>query len=293
MGNIVSLNWITLTKDKVIQFLLIKNVLKGWSILAKVIEMKEVSWRRNKKEILSEVNWEVTKGEHWAVLGLNGSGKTTLLNMVNGYIWPTTGSVCVLEKPFGKTDIRELRKSIGWVSSALEERINGRHITQDIVVSGKYASLGIYEEPSGADYEQAIKVMEGMGCDHLKDRTYEKCSNGQKQKILIARALMASPDLLILDEPSSGLDFLAREELMARITELANEKNGPTIIFVTHHIEEVLPVFSHTLLVQDGRIFDQGNRKSVLTSTRLSQFFQKTIEVEWRSDRAWLTLLDT
>lgn len=257
-----------------------------------VIDIKNVSWRRQKKEILSNINWKVTKGQHWAVLGLNGSGKTTLLNMVNGYIWPTTGQVTVLDQPFGKTDIRELRKSIGWVSSSLQERINGRQLTQDIIVSGKYASIGLYEEPSEADFQKAFQIMEWLNCSHLIDRTYETCSSGEKQKILIARGLMAEPDLLILDEPSSGLDFIAREELMATINELACQENAPTIILVTHHVEEVLPAFSHTLLLRKGHVFDQGKREDVFNSSRLSAFFEKPVQVHWSSNRAWMTLTD-
>lgn len=260
-------------------------------IVTKVIEMTDVSWIRQKKTILSHIDWQVEKGEHWAVLGLNGSGKTTLLNMVNGYIWPTTGEVSVLENRFGKTDIRELRKMIGWVSSSLEERINGRQLTQDIIVSGKYASIGLYQEPTEEDFHFAFEIMEKLKCSHLVDRTYETCSNGEKQKILIARSLMASPKLLILDEPSSGLDFIAREELLRTINELAHQEASPTIILVTHHIEEVLPEFSHTLLLRDGTVYDQGRKEEIFTSARLSDFFQKPLNVEWRSDRAWMTLI--
>lgn len=258
----------------------------------KVIEMQDVSWRRQRNKILSNIDWKVTKGEHWAVLGLNGSGKTTLLNMVNGYIWPTTGKVTVLDQPFGKTDIRELRKSIGWVSSSLQERINGRQLTEDIVVSGKYASIGLYEEPNEEDFQIAIQIMQKLNGNHLIHRTYETCSTGEKQRILIARALMAEPDLLILDEPSSGLDFIAREELMMTINELATQKSAPTIILVTHHIEEVLPAFSHTLLLRKGRVFEQGRREDVFTSSRLSGFFEKNVQVDWHSNRAWMTLIE-
>lgn len=258
----------------------------------KVIDMQNVSWRRQKKEILSNINWQVKRGEHWAVLGLNGSGKTTLLNMVNGYIWPTTGQVTVLDQPFGKTDLRELRKSIGWVSSSLQERMNGRQLVQDIVVSGKYASIGLYEEPSEEDFDMAFQIMERLNGTHLIDRTYETCSSGEKQRILIARGLMANPDLLILDEPSSGLDFISREELMATINELAHQENAPTIILVTHHIEEVLPAFSHTLLLRKGHVFDQGKREDVFRSSRMSDFFEKNVQVDWRSERAWMTLTD-
>src|SRR5699024_7789810 len=151
--------------------------------------MKNVNWLRQKKPILTDVNWNVEKGQHWAVLGLNGSGKTTLLNMVNGYIWPTTGEVTILGNLFGKTNIVELRKSIGWVSSSLEARINQMQATEDIVVSGKYASIGLYDEPTEADFKKAYEIMENVGCGHLIHRTYATCSSGEKQKILIARGL--------------------------------------------------------------------------------------------------------
>lgn len=253
--------------------------------------MEDVSWIRQRKTILHHINWEVLKGQHWAVLGLNGSGKTTLLNMVNGYIWPTTGEVSVLGQKFGKTDIRELRKIIGWVSSSLEERMNGRLLVQDIIVSGKFASIGLYDEPTEDDFAFVYRLMEKLRLSHLIDQTYETCSNGEKQKILIARGLMASPKLLILDEPSNGLDFIAREELMSTINELAQQEDAPTIILVTHHIEEVLPEFSHTLLLRDGTVYDQGKKEDIFTSACLSDFFQKPVSVEWRSGRAWMTLI--
>src|SRR5699024_1466328 len=192
----------------------------------------------------------------------------------------------------GKTDIRELRKSIGWVSSSLQERINGCQLTQDIVVSGKYASIGLYDEPSKEDFEKAYEIMERLNGKHLIDRTYETCSSGEKQRILIARGLMASPQLLILDEPSSGLDFIAREELMTTINELASQEDAPTIILVTHHIEEVLPEFSHALLLQKGRVFEQGRREDIFNGESLSKFFNKPVQVEWRNNRAWMSLQD-
>jgi iron complex transport system ATP-binding protein len=210
--------------------------------------------------------------------------------MINGYIWPTTGNVSVLGKVFGKTDIRELRKSIGWVSSSLEARIRSMQMTEDMVVSGKYASIGLYEEPSTADYEKAIRLMTELDCSHLAGRTYETCSQGEKQKILIARALMADPKLLILDEPTNGLDFIAREDLLQTVERLAVQENGPTILFVTHHIEEVLPVFNHTLLLQEGTVFAGGKSGDVLTSDMLTDFFGKNVHVDWYHDRAWMTL---
>jgi len=259
--------------------------------MEKVIDMKNVSWKRQGKEILHDIHWNVHKNEHWAVLGLNGAGKTTLLNMVNGYIWPTTGEVSVLGKKFGKTDIHKLRRSIGWVSSSLGERVNGRHKTEDIVVSGKFAAVGlVFADPKEEDFELARNWMNVLRVDHTYGQAYEKCSNGEKQKILLARGLMANPHLLILDEPTSGLDFIAREELLTTIEQLATRKDAPTIILVTHHIEEVLPIFTHTLLLKDGTVFAQGTREDVLTNDLMSKLYGQNIEVDWRQDRAWLTL---
>ncbi|MFC3041326.1 ABC transporter ATP-binding protein [Virgibacillus xinjiangensis] len=254
------------------------------------VALSNVSWKREGKMILSEIDWEVKSGEHWAVLGLNGSGKTTLLNMINGYIWPTNGTVQVLGNLFGKTDIRELRKSIGWVSSSLQERIRGTELGVNVVLSGKYASIGLYEHPGDEEYHKAYQLMEQLDCAELAENPYQSCSQGEKQKLLIARGLMGDPKLLILDEPTTGLDFLAREDLLESVSRMASEKGAPTIIFVTHHTEEILPVFSHTLLLRGGKVFDQGQTERVLTSGNLSAFLHEEVEVEWQRNRPWMLL---
>lgn len=259
-----------------------------------VLELQNVSWQRWSEGkthlILDNVSWRVAKGEHWAVLGLNGSGKTTLLNMINGYIWPSSGRVTVLGESFGRTDVRELRKRIGWVSSALQEEVRDHEKTEHLVVSGKYASIGLYEHPRPDDIDRAAQLMEQLDCLHTFGRSYASCSQGEKQKLLIARALMASPQLLILDEATNGLDFLAREALLATVQQLAAARDAPTILFVTHHIEEVLPVFRKTLLLQRGRVFAQGDSREVLTAEMLTKFFRTPVHVEWRRERPWLSL---
>lgn len=257
----------------------------------KIIEMKSVHWQRDKKPILEDINWSVEKGEHWAVLGLNGSGKTTLLNMLNGYIWPTTGIVTVLGEKFGNTDIHKLRKRIGWVSSSLQSRIDGNTRGEDVVISGKFASTGLYDNPTEEDYEKAFGLMKTLNIQDLEGSFYETCSQGERQKLLIARGLMADPELFILDEPTNGLDFLSREELLETIEKFMLEPNAPTIIFVTHHIEEILPNFTHTLLLEDGHVFSKGGCTELLTSEHLTSFFKKPVQIDWRQNRAWLSLI--
>jgi len=267
------------------------NRWRGRMDMKHVIDIKQVSWRRQGKEILHDINWQVQEGEHWAVLGLNGAGKTTLLNMVNGYIWPTTGEVSILGNTFGQTDIQRMRRSIGWVSSSLGERINGRHLAEDIVVSGKFASVGLdFAEPESVDFVHAQELMALLRVDYTYGQHYEKLSQGEKQKILIARGLMANPSLLILDEPTNGLDFIAREELLHTIENFGYDQKAPTIVFVTHHIEEVLPIFTHTLLLENGTVFASGTRREVLTSEHMSKLYKRDIQVDWRQDRAWMTL---
>jgi iron complex transport system ATP-binding protein len=255
-----------------------------------VIEMKNVSWNRDNKIVLNNMNWRVEKGEHWAILGLNGSGKTTLLNMINGYIWPTSGQIDVLGETYGNVDLRDHRKAIGWVSTSLQEKLYGTDRTQNVVISGKYATIGLYDHPTPDDLERALQLMDQLGCSHLIDRTYQTCSQGEKQKLLIARALMASPKLLILDEACNGLDFLSKEALLSSIEQLAAQPDAPNLLFVTHHTEEILPIFTHSLLIRQGELFGQGITKEMLTTTNLSTFFETPVDVSWHHQRAWLSL---
>lgn len=258
--------------------------------MSNVIEVKNVSWRREQKLILNDMNWTVRKGEHWAILGLNGSGKTTLLNMITGYLWPSNGEISVLGHRYGTVDLREMRKRIGWVSSSFQERIHPNEKAQHLVISGLHASIGLFDKVTEEHTEKAVRLMETLGCAHLVDRSYQTCSQGEKQKLLIARALMASPDLLILDEACNGLDFLSRESLLQSIANLVKAENAPTLLYVTHHVEEILPEFTHTLLIRRGGLFAGGKTAEVLTGEKLSALFETPVQVSWKNDRAWLSL---
>jgi iron complex transport system ATP-binding protein len=253
--------------------------------------VEQVEWWRGEQHILKNINWQVKSGEHWAILGLNGSGKTTLLQMVAGYLWPSKGRITVLGNQYGRCDLREVRKAIGWVSSVLEERLNPAETVRDIVISGKFASFGLYEEWGEKEVEEAEKIMDVLGCRHLSGHRFGRLSQGEKQKVIIARALMSQPQLLILDEPCNGLDLYAREHLLDTISKLAEQQDGPTLLYVTHHIEEILPVFQCVLLMADGAVSAQGKKEEVLSDQNLTAAYRLAIHIEWREGRPWPQIL--
>lgn len=256
-----------------------------------VIDVKNVSIRRDSKYILKDIYWSVKEGQHWAVLGLNGSGKTMLLNMISGYLLPSKGELKVLGETFGRYDLRELRKSIGWVSSALQERLYGNEIVEDTVISGKYAAIGLFNKTSREDREMARSLLEAFSISHLGRRTYKTLSQGEKQRVLIARALMTSPKLLILDEPCTGLDIFAKEQLLADIDSLSKSADSPTLIYVSHHTEEILPIFQHTLLMRRGEIHSCGLTSEILTEENLSDFFETPIK-SYKEDGRYTLKID-
>lgn len=255
-----------------------------------ILHMENVSLKRDGSWILQNVNWDIKKGEHWVLFGLNGSGKTAILNMLNAFYFPSSGNLTVLDKEFGKTYLgEELRKKIGFVSSALQEKLHSNDNAFEIVLSGAFASIGLYEKPTEAMREKAIDLLKQLGCYEYANRNYNTLSQGEKQRVLIGRALMAEPELLIFDEPTNGLDFIAREQLLETIQTIAVNSNSPTMIYVTHHVEEILPVFNKTLLLKRGEVFSSGNTKDMISSQQLSQFFGLKVTVFWQNGRPYLS----
>lgn len=253
-----------------------------------IIELRDVSVIRSSKHLLKDVNWTIEEGEHWAILGLNGAGKTILLNLLNGYLFPSKGEIKVLGKTIGKYDMRKLRKSIGLVSSSMQEKFHGYSTAMDIVLSGKFATVDLYDETTEEDRIFAKDCLGKLDATSLANREYRTFSQGEKQRVLIARSLMAKPELLILDEPCTGLDLIAREQLLDIIRDLSEDKKAPTLIYVTHHTEEILPNFSHTLLLQKGEVHSAGTTDAVLTEENLSNFFNTPIVYEKSGDRILL-----
>ncbi|MEH7275698.1 ABC transporter ATP-binding protein [Neobacillus vireti] len=255
-----------------------------------VLQLKNISLKRGEKWILKDLNWKVEKGQNWVLFGLNGAGKTSLLNLLNAFYFPTKGEISVLGMEFGKTYLAErLRKQIGFVSSSLQEKFHRDDNAFEVVLSGAFASIGLYETPSETIKEKAVSLLERLGCLDYANREYETLSQGEKQRVQIARALMADPPLLILDEPTYGLDFIAREKLLESIEEIAKGPNAPTMIYVTHHVEEILPVFKKTLLLKDGQVFASGDTNDLISSEQLSHFFDLPVRVIWTNNRPLLS----
>lgn len=230
--------------------------------------------------ILRDINWRVDCGQHWAILGANGSGKTTLINVLNAYMWPSSGEIFVLGEQYGRTDWRELRLVIGIVSSSIAQRIDVNENALETVMTGKDANINFWGRASKKDKKEALSVLRSVECVHLAERKWKYLSLGERQRVLIGRALMSQLKILILDEPCAGLDPVARQKFLDFIGRLSHRKNAPTIIFITHHIEEIIPCFTHIMLLKSGKVLASGKKKNVLTSSNLSKAFGAQISLK-------------
>lgn len=243
------------------------------------LSLTNVSLERQNKKLLKNVTWQVNKGEHWAILGLNGSGKTSLLKLITAEYWTSQGSMEVLGNQFGGTDISNIRTKIGIVGSFIAERLSPHMLAEKIVLTGKYKSSILYTEYGEKELEEARQMLISIGGEHLLGRIYASLSQGEKQLLLIARSLMESPEILILDEATSGLDLFAREKLLTQIEQITSLPNAPTIIYVTHHAEEITRSFTHVLLLKKGNIIAKGPKNEVLTEEILSDFYDQPVSI--------------
>lgn len=261
-------------------------------IVPPTVALTGITFVRDGKPILRGIDWTICAGEHWALLGANGSGKTTLLKILTGYAWPTSGSVRVLGKVYGECDLRELRKTIGWVSNSIEQRFPAKDSALKIVVSGFDASLGVYRTFSEEEMERGRKALDMMSAGAVASQAFETLSQGEQQRALIARGLVNEPALLVLDEPCAGLDPVARADFLDDLSILVQQPDAPTIVLVTHHIEEIGPWISHVLAIREGAGLRSGPRESVLTSETLSEAFGRTCSVESSSSGYRLAIGD-
>jgi iron complex transport system ATP-binding protein len=238
-----------------------------------ILSVADLHIERGGTVILDNVNWRVESGQHWVILGANGSGKTSLLSALTGYLMPTAGEISLLGKTYGESDWRELRKKIGIVSSSIRQMMADEEPALETVASGKYAMIDFWGKVSRTEKARALKLLRQVECEYLAERPWRVLSQGERQRVLIGRALMAKPRALILDEPCAGLDPAAREHFLQFLQRLGAQKNSPTLVLVTHHVEEIMPVFSHVLMLRRGCVLAAGEKAGALTSKSLSKVF--------------------
>lgn len=238
-----------------------------------VLAVEGLRVARGRTVILDDVSWRVERGEHWVILGANGSGKTSLLGALTAYLTPSAGRVEVLGESYGRTDWRELRKHVGLVSSSIRQMLNDGVTGLEVVASGRDATLNPWGRLPRADRTRAAALLRRVESAHLAERPWAVLSQGERQRVLIGRALMAAPALLILDEPCAGLDPVAREGFILFLQRLGTRRGAPTLVLVTHHVEEIAPVFTHALLLRAGRVLASGVRDETLTTRHLTAAF--------------------
>ncbi|HEY3595828.1 MAG TPA: ATP-binding cassette domain-containing protein [Polyangiaceae bacterium] len=244
-----------------------------------ILRLTGVRIERAGTVIVDGVDWTVNAGEHWVVVGANGSGKTSLLSAIMGYLPATQGDIEVLGERYGESDWREMRRRIGVVSTALAPMLESGELALKTVLSGKQALLGYYGPSEESDIERARKILAQVESEHLADRAWHLLSQGEKQKVLIGRALMARAALLVLDEPCAGLDPVARERFLAFLERWASRSEAPSLVLVTHHLEEVMPAFTHVLVLRKGKVVAAGPKDEVLGSETLSKAFDVPVRV--------------
>lgn len=246
-----------------------------------LIDFTDVTLVRGGKTLVGPVTWQVELDERWVVIGPNGAGKTSLMRIAAAETHPTSGTAVLLGSRLGETDVRELSTRIGVASSMLASRIPDHELVTDLVISAGYSVLGRWREAyEEVDRAQAVETLESMGAEHLADRTFGTLSEGERKRVVIARALMTDPELLLLDEPAAGLDLGGREELVARLGALAMDPDAPAMVVITHHVEEIPEGFTHALLLSEGGVVAQGLLQDVMTEDNLTATFHQRIALE-------------
>lgn len=257
-----------------------------------VIEIKNLCCKAGNKYLLRDINWQVNKGEHWVVFGMNGSGKTTLLSIIAGFKHYTAGEVKVFGESFTNENMLEHRKRIGLVSGSFFDKQYSKESILDVVLSGKTGSLGLDYSITLEDVRLAKSLLTELGLEDKFYHGFDMLSKGQRQNVMIARALMTNPDILILDEPCSGLDIYNRSYLFSTINELSKRKDL-TIIYVTHYVEEIIPLFDKTLFLKYGHIFKTGSTQEMFEKDVLERLLNYPVEIDQDADGTYRTTVET
>jgi iron complex transport system ATP-binding protein len=251
-----------------------------------ILDLQDVTVRRGSNEILSHVTWQVLPGERWIVMGSNGAGKTTLMQICSGFMHPTTGNASILGYELGRTDVRELRTLVGISSAAVVALLPPQETVLDSILTSAYGISGRWRERyDQVDKNRAHDLMQDWGLTSFASRRIGNLSEGERKRVQIARALMCDPEILILDEPAAGLDVGGREDLVGRLAQLAADESSPSLILVTHHVEEIPPNFTHALLLKSGQVSARGELSSVIASDPMSEAFGMPLDVEYGEQR--------
>ncbi|WP_067170980.1 ABC transporter ATP-binding protein [Microtetraspora niveoalba] len=253
-----------------------------------VLRLRDVTVRRDGAALLRAIDWSVREDERWVVIGPNGAGKTTLLQVAAALLFPTEGAVEILGERLGQADVFDLRPRIGLASAALAERVPPDEKVIDLVLTASYAIVGRWnEEYDSHDVTRAVELIDQLGCAHLIRRRFGTLSEGERKRVQIARALMPDPELLLLDEPAAGLDVAGREDLVRRLGALARDPKAPTMVLVTHHVEEIPSGFTHVMLLRHGSVVAQGPVESVMTGDNLSRTFGVPLRLDRGTGDRW------
>lgn len=248
-----------------------------------LVDVKQLTCKTGTRYLLNEMDWQVKKGEQWVVFGLNGSGKTTLLSTLAGYKNRTQGEIALFGKRLEADNILEMRQRIGWVSSSFFDNYYKNESVLEIILAGKTGMLGLDFSITEKDVQRAKGLLQKLHLEDKCNRPFYTLSKGERQNVLLARALLIQPELLILDEPCSGLDVLAREQIFTMVRYLT-QQTAISIIYVTHYVEEVLDVFTHVLLLKNGKIFEQGSIESCFSSKTMSDFLGQEVVIKRNED---------
>jgi len=251
-----------------------------------MIEANKICCKIGYNYLLRDITWRVRPNEHWVVFGLNGSGKTTLLSVISGFRKSTSGKLKVFGEEYNNENILTVRSKIGWVSASFFDKYYTRESALNIVLSGKTGSLGLNTHINLADVKRAKEILAELNLGDKVDYTFDMFSKGERQNILIARALLSEPEILILDEPCTGLDVYNRSCLFSKIEELSKKKKM-SIIYVTHYLEEILPLFKQALLLKNGRTFAVGKTEELFQSDMVSKLIGCPVEVEKGADHTY------
>ncbi len=250
------------------------------------LRMEGVGLVRDHNEILEDVDWTVRDGERWIVLGANGSGKTSLLRIASLYLHPSTGTVEVLGETLGRVDVRAHRRNIGMVSSSFADLLRPSISALDVVMTAEHAALEPWwHEYTDRDRQRARRLLDRFGCGPMAEHRFGTLSSGERQRVQLARTLMTDPGLLLLDEPTAGLDLAGREDLVNRLAGLAADPSTPATVLVTHHVDEIPPGFDHVLLLRSGHVLASGPLEGTLTTDALGACFDMDVVLERRHDR--------